>query len=193
MEFASYLAGERWSDHPPCTSPLLAAAARLVNDFTSDDARQKLVPLIPRVIGLSSTDPDLNVRVVVHAAAAALPVASMERQRALGVGLLTCARLSDDPDLAGEIDDAFASAPDSRRWALEFVDGQRLTADGSALRRGSEAMVRLAVLGIAFACIPDADERLYALLERLIEDFETAQTAPVEPVPAAREFATSAS
>ncbi len=29
MELASYLAGERWSDHPACTHPLLAEAARL--------------------------------------------------------------------------------------------------------------------------------------------------------------------
>ena len=38
MEFASYLAGERWSDHPRCTHPLLSAVARLVNDNTSDTA-----------------------------------------------------------------------------------------------------------------------------------------------------------
>src|SRR5262249_23591033 len=35
MEFASYLAGERWSDHPPCTHPLLAALARHVTDCTT--------------------------------------------------------------------------------------------------------------------------------------------------------------
>jgi hypothetical protein len=29
MELASYLAGERWSDHPACTHPLLASVARL--------------------------------------------------------------------------------------------------------------------------------------------------------------------
>ena len=34
MELASYLAGERWSAHPPCTHPLLAALARDVNDHT---------------------------------------------------------------------------------------------------------------------------------------------------------------
>ncbi len=41
MELASYLAGERWSDHPACTHPLLAAVARDVNDYTSgyEDAR----------------------------------------------------------------------------------------------------------------------------------------------------------
>src|SRR3989337_2921875 len=39
MEFASYLAGERWSDHPSCTHPLLSELARLVNDHTSDEQR----------------------------------------------------------------------------------------------------------------------------------------------------------
>src|SRR4029077_9468441 len=36
MELASFVAGERWSDHPACTHPLLASLARLVNDATSD-------------------------------------------------------------------------------------------------------------------------------------------------------------
>ena len=45
MELASYLAGERWSDHPPCTHALLATVARLVNDFTSDVARPRLAHL----------------------------------------------------------------------------------------------------------------------------------------------------
>ena len=39
MEMASYLAGERWSDHPRCTHPLLASVGRLVNDLTSDASR----------------------------------------------------------------------------------------------------------------------------------------------------------
>ena len=36
MEFASYLAGERWSDHPACTDPVLASLARGVNDNLTD-------------------------------------------------------------------------------------------------------------------------------------------------------------
>jgi hypothetical protein len=56
MEFASLLAGERWSDHPTCTHPLLAAVARLVNDYTSDARRSRLVELIPSVIGLTGDD-----------------------------------------------------------------------------------------------------------------------------------------
>ncbi len=31
-----FLAGERWSDHPHCTHPLLASVARMVNDNTPD-------------------------------------------------------------------------------------------------------------------------------------------------------------
>ncbi|MDX6241462.1 MAG: hypothetical protein QOG10_6286, partial [Kribbellaceae bacterium] len=51
MEFASYLAGEPWSDHPACTHPLLAGVARDVNDCTTDAGRSRLAPLIPSVIG----------------------------------------------------------------------------------------------------------------------------------------------
>jgi hypothetical protein len=51
MEYASYLAGESWSDHPACTHPALASLARMVNDCISDEARGRLVTLIPTVIG----------------------------------------------------------------------------------------------------------------------------------------------
>jgi hypothetical protein len=49
MELASLLVGERWSDHPACTHPLLATLARNVNDHTSDAGRQRLAGLIPSV------------------------------------------------------------------------------------------------------------------------------------------------
>ena len=93
MEFASYLAGENWSDHPRCTHPLLSAVARLVNDNTSDSARQRLASLIPAVIGLQSDDPRWNAVIARRAAVTALPQVSFEHQRALAVGLLTCERV----------------------------------------------------------------------------------------------------
>src|SRR5438045_9736106 len=62
MELASYLAGERWSDHPACTHPLLAAVARDVNDHTSDAGRARLAGLIPSVIGLTGDDLHLDAR-----------------------------------------------------------------------------------------------------------------------------------
>ena len=48
MELASLLAGERWSDDPACTHPLLALLARNVNDSTSDAGRARLAELSPR-------------------------------------------------------------------------------------------------------------------------------------------------
>lgn len=56
MEYVSLLAGEPWSDQPRCTHPVLAELARMVNDSTSDAGRNRLVPFIPSVIGLTSTD-----------------------------------------------------------------------------------------------------------------------------------------
>jgi hypothetical protein len=51
MEFASYLAGERWSDHPRCTDPTLAMVARAVNDLV-DDERLALVEREARIPAL---------------------------------------------------------------------------------------------------------------------------------------------
>src|SRR4051812_32465675 len=92
MEMASYLAGERWSDHPGCTHPLLASVARLVNDRTSDLDRGRLVALIPSVIGLTTKDPRADVRIALRCATSALPIASGERQNALAVSVLAADR-----------------------------------------------------------------------------------------------------
>src|SRR5215213_3783345 len=79
MEFASYLAGERWSDHPACTHPLLAGAGPHVNDCTSNAGRQRLVELIPSVIGVTSEDPHVDARIALRAATTALPVVAADR------------------------------------------------------------------------------------------------------------------
>ena len=88
MEFASYLAGEPWSDHPACTHPLLAGVARDVNDCTTDAGRSRLAPLIPSVIGLTPDDPHVVARVTARCIQHALPVVSQERQYILAVALL---------------------------------------------------------------------------------------------------------
>src|SRR3712207_5049805 len=93
MEFASYLAGERWSDHPSCTHPLLARLARLVNDYTSDAARQRLVCLIPSVVGLTSDDVRVDLRIALRSALIALPVVAEERQRSMAVTVVVANRL----------------------------------------------------------------------------------------------------
>jgi hypothetical protein len=55
MEYISLLAGEKWTDMPLCTLPLLAAAAQVVNDMATDEDRHLLVPLIGRLFGSSGT------------------------------------------------------------------------------------------------------------------------------------------
>ena len=104
MEFASYLAGERWSDNPACTHFLLAALARDINDLTTNDARDALMPLVTRVIGLTGDDPRVLESLAVRAASAALPIASMERQRALAAGLLGILSAPVEPALVEHAD-----------------------------------------------------------------------------------------
>jgi hypothetical protein len=53
MEAAAWVAGEPHSDHPKCVAPALAGVMRNLNDRLEDAERQKLIPLIERVIGSS--------------------------------------------------------------------------------------------------------------------------------------------
>ncbi|HET8595919.1 MAG TPA: hypothetical protein VFM07_11780, partial [Intrasporangium sp.] len=102
MEMASFLAGERWSDHPKCTHPVLAAAARCVNDAVDDPTRQRLVVMIPEVVGLNPDDPRVDAALAARCATEALPVSSERAQHALAVGLLaaerTLAQFEGEPD-----------------------------------------------------------------------------------------------
>src|SRR5918999_2235627 len=97
MEFASLLAGERWSDSPACTHPLLAAVARHVNDFTSDPGRPRLAELVPAVIGLTGDDPRIDARIALGSATMALPVVAAERQRVMAVSVLAAERVLAPP------------------------------------------------------------------------------------------------
>ena len=185
MEYASHLAGERWSDHPSCTHPAVASLARAVNDCTSDAGRSRLVPLIPSVIGLHDRDEKVRLIVGIRASAAALPVASESRQRAIAVGLAHCEMLLGDDDSAlGEslraaIHGAFAQAPAAQRWASAFLDSV-----GTAKTRLDswtvDKLVALAVIGIAEACINDSDDRLYRMLAAVIDDCTTSRDTELQ-------------
>ncbi|TDD27306.1 hypothetical protein E1218_10770 [Kribbella turkmenica] len=127
MEYAAYLAGEPWSDHPSCTHPLLAHLAREVNDRTSDSGRRELAPLIPSVIGLTSHDPIVYPRLVARVARTALPVVAPQDQVVLAVALIRAEQLtaeiaepSDESgsDAGGEV---LAENAPARRWAEAFL------------------------------------------------------------------------
>ena len=179
MEYASFLAGERWSDHPACTHSALAVTARLVNDCTSDRQRNLLVTMIPTVVGLTGDGTRTSLRLAVRAVAAAIPVASQGRQRALAAGALRCELLLDPHDTEARtlLRDSLETTPDARDWATKFVSDLGAL-DPRLTDRMCEAIIRTAVVGIAEACIANPDERLRALLEAAIADCVT----PVDEV-----------
>lgn len=183
MEFASYLAGERWSDHPECTDPTLAALARGVNDQIGDRRRDELVGHIPRVIGLRGGDRVIGSMVALRAAIMALPVASMERQRVLAIGMQGVRRelaesASTDALLEALAEGALREVPDARAFADAYLSvrppGSRALHPSAA-----PAIARLAATAIAEACIPDADDLLIRTLELAITDAERALAVPI--------------
>ena len=171
MEYASFLAGERWSDHPACTHPALASLARAVNDCTSNAARGQLVTLIPSVIGLFGND-DTDLVVAVRAASEAVPVASEGRQRALAAGLIRCEELLEATELSSTralVHEALAFAPDATKWARNYVSVAGPLNPRTVVHL-CEAIIRTSVVGIAEACVTDPDARMRRMLATAIED-----------------------
>ena len=186
MEYASFLAGERFSDRPSCTHPSLAALARLVNDWTDDADRTALAPLVPSVIGLVRSDAGVELALAVRAASAALPVASEERQRLLALGLVRALERLDEmaPERSAALRPAarraLDSAPLAERWARRHLDVVRppRTRNDAPM---CDAIVAIAVAGLGQACIDDAGPRMRALLVDAIAEF-AAIAGPVVPV-----------
>ncbi len=173
MELASFLAGEAWSDHPACTHGLLASLARDINDHVDDEARRRLAPLIPQVIGLRGDDPRVDAWIAREAALAALPITGAERQGVAAVGLLRCERVlnqlegRDKHYVEPRTQAALDAAPHARDWARGFT-ALGWGSAGSFSKRSAPAIVHSAVSGISAALVPAAAEVLVELLERTI-------------------------
>jgi hypothetical protein len=174
MEMASYLAGEKWSDHPQCTHPLVGAMAREINDRVGDSARQDLVPLIPSVVGLVSDDVRVDAWIAREAALTALPIVSMSSQRACAVGVLRSEVVLNALDgrpaaeLTPRARDILSRVPEAERWAREFI-GVTTGRRDAFVRRGAPAVVHHAVAGISRACVPNPEKSLVDLLARTID------------------------
>lgn len=178
MEMASFLAGERWSDHPSCTHPLLAGLARLVNDTVSDPWRPRLIPLIPSVIGLTSDDLHVDAEIALRSALVALPVASASRQHVLATAVLACERVfagldGRDPDsVSPRSRDVLAQVPDAASWARSFSGG--VSASPRTFRaRTAPHILNVAIEGISLSCSPDVEQQLVDLLADTIATCRT--------------------
>lgn len=177
MEMASFLAGERWSDHPACTHPVLAAVARTVNDMVDDRYRQHLVVRIPDVIGLTSTDPRVSFLIARRCAlvAAAATTAPRARRRVTATGLLHCERMLNALEgrpvdhLSPEVTAALDSTPEAHRWARQLVRSQPVRRGVRTSERAASAIARSSVATIADHWPGDADERLVRLLGETID------------------------
>ena len=184
MEMASYLAGERWSDHPACTHPLLAQLARLVNDTVGEDARPQIVPLIPSVIGLTSDDLHVDVAIALRAVGAALPIAPMSRQHVLATAVLSCERVvaeldgRDTDSLSPQSRQLLDQAPEAEEWARAFSSGLPLSRR-SFRTKIAPRIVCTAVDGLAQACVPDVEQRLIDLLSDTIAETDAMITRAV--------------
>ena len=193
MEMASYLAGERWTDHPSCTHPLVASVARLVNDNTSDEHRSQLADLIPSVVGLTTTDPRADVRIALRCATAALPIAPAERQNVMAVSVFGSERAlallegREPGGLQPSSVAALESAPRATAWAREFV-GRFHASPDEFQRCAAPHIARMAVESIVESAMPDTDERLHALLVGVIGECaavrDDAERSTDPPVPA---------
>jgi len=199
MEFASFLAGERWSDHPACTHPLLATLARNVNDQMSDEGRQQLLRLVPSVVGLRSDDPAVDVRIALLCASQALHSVAADTQRVLAVGILSAERQlallegRDEHDLTDASAAALDSVPHAAAWARSFGSGIEPTT-GAFRDSGAPSIVCCAILGIAAACIPDREQRLRQLLIEgiaLVQGMNAAEEAAEREVARAERQVTS--
>jgi len=192
MEMASFLAGERWSDHPRCTHPLLASMARLVNDALDDDERPRIAELVPDVVGVTSSDFGVDVAIATRAAAAALPIAPQTRQHVLAVGLLTARRVAGslpaDPALEALSREAFDAAPEAAAWAERYARTTSVS-ERTYRRQTAPHTVAYAVEGIALACVDRPADHLVDLLSATIADArvrrdERRTAAPAGSTPA---------
>lgn len=191
MEMASFLAGERWSDHPKCTHPVLATLARCVNDSLDDEARQELTVLIPDVVGLNPDDPRVGPTLMLLAATTALPIASAERQNIMALAILASERNLNQLDGRPELElrpsswEALNSAPGAERWAREFSARSGIPHPKRFSSPAASSIVALGVDGIARACVSDTQPRLVGMLrEAIAETRRLAESAPVAPVAA---------
>jgi hypothetical protein len=179
MEYASVLAGERFSDSPRCTDPVLAAVARCVNDYSTDAARQRLAPLAGDLTTANGAGDDVRVRMVRRCLIAALRHTSGPRREVVVVALLGLDRAAaghshgwDDTMLSLDTEVALLGAGADAAAAAGYVADLPVCVDEHS-RRALPVDIEMAISTIAQHAA-DADEVLYRLLVECLDDYRAA-------------------
>lgn len=173
MEAVSALAGEPWSNSPSCTSPVIAAYARSLNDWLPDDARQRLKAYILRLVG--TAEPDLELRRAFACADAAVRVFAPLAFEAAGL-VEEAAKLGAlapvDRESAESARSAAESAESAARSAASLAawsaaDSMRSAADSA---RSAARSARSAAESMRSAAAAESAARsaAFELLDRLI-------------------------
>ena len=152
LEYASVLAGERWSSRPRSVHPAIADVAGMVNDQMTDDNRQLLTPLAPRLLGTSTADPRAWPAITGACIRATLGWASEPGKPRLKSDLDTArnwlAEASRPPDRRQP---PWAGRPE-RRWARHAICAALLTVAASADQDDADARLCHVLLDCVNEC-----------------------------------------
>ena len=177
MEYTSVLAGERFSDSPHCTDPVLAAVARAVNDYSSDASRQRIAPYAGDLTTACGAGDDVQRGIVRRCLLTALRFAEGSRRQVLLVALLGVDRAAtgagrgwDDAMLSLDSELALLGRDSGLADAAAYVATLPVSAREHA-RRASGISVEMAVATIAESAGADADDVLFELFAQCLADY----------------------
>jgi hypothetical protein len=175
MEYVSVLAGGSFGDSPKCTDPTLAAIARAVNDYSTDETRQRLAPLASDLASAGPLTADAQRSLVRRCLLTAIPYSCSERRRVLVIALLGVERASagatkgfDRAMIGLDAEFALLGCDTAVREATERIETLAVGINQHR-RRGLAAAIELAVATIADEAV-EADELLYRLLVSCLDD-----------------------
>jgi hypothetical protein len=153
LEYASVLAGERWSSRPRSVHPALADVADMVNDQMTDDNRQLLAPLAPWLLGTGTADLRAWPAIAGACIRAALAWASEPGKPRLKTDLDTArkwlAEASRPPD--GRRLPPWAGRRE-RRWARHSISTALLTVAASVDQDDADTMLCQVLLDCVNEC-----------------------------------------
>lgn len=182
MEYTSVLAGERFSDSPRCTDPVLSAVARAVNDYSSDASRQRIAPYAGDLTTAHGAGDDVRRGIVRRCLLSALRYADGTRRHVLLVALLGLDRAAagesrgwDDSMLSLDAELALIGCERELADAASYVATLPVAA-GEHARRAPSIAVEIAISTIAeSAGAPEAaDEALFELFLECLADYDLA-------------------
>jgi hypothetical protein len=146
MEAVAYVAGEPWSDHPQCASPVIAAFLRNYNDSVSVEVRQTLKPFIFRLVGTAAS-PEIEDRRALMAADWLVRVHTPAWLRLAGLtasadaleGLPEITSMAQVPSIKGPIEAARSDADAAWDAAMAAARDAAMAAAWAAARTAARA------------------------------------------------------